>query len=97
MGLGIILVANLFLIQVNSSNTKSVFESIRILSKDRVMRLVHIFIILGLLIIIYSPLNSILNLAPLSLIQLLFTIVLGGASVLWYEIVKFINRINPNL
>lgn len=92
MGLGVILIANLFLVQVNSSDIDSIFKSVKRLAKDRIMRAVHILVIAGLLIIIYTPLNGFLKLAPLSAGQLFAVIGLGAASVWWYEIVKLIKR-----
>ena len=93
MGLGVILIANLFLVQVNSSDIDSIFMSIKCLVKDRVMWAVNILVIAGLLIMLYSPLNSFLKLAPLSAGQLLIIIGLGAASVLWYEIAKLAKRL----
>jgi Ca2+-transporting ATPase len=49
--------------------------------------------IAGLLLIIYSPLNGFLKLAPLSALQLLMVFGIAAVSVLWYEIVKLIRRI----
>ena len=88
MGLGVILISNLFLVQVNSSDTDSIFTSIKRLAEDKVMWAVNIIIIAGLLIMLYSPINGFLKLAPLPIGQLLIVVGLGAASVLWYEIVK---------
>lgn len=93
MGLGIILIANLSLVQVNSSDTDSIFKTVKRLAKDKIMWAVNILIIVGLLIILYTPLNGFLKLAPLSAGQLLTVIGLGAVSVWWYEIVKLIKRI----
>ena len=90
MGLGVIIVANLFLVQVNSSNHDFMFKSMKLLIKDKVMWIVNIFTIVGFVLIIYTPLNSFLKLAPLSLDQFFAVILIGAASVLWYELVKLI-------
>ena len=92
MGLGAILIANLFLVQVNSSDVDSMIKSFRRLVKDKVMWAVNILVIAGLLVMLYSPINSFLKLAPLSAIQLLSVFGFGAISVLWYEIVKFTKR-----
>lgn len=92
MGLGIILVANLLLVQVNSSDTDSIFKSLRRLAKDKVMWAVHILVVGGLLAVLYTPLGGFLKLAPLSAGQLFAVFGLGAASVLWYEIVKIVKR-----
>ena len=88
MGLAIIMIANLFLVQVNSSDHDFAFRSLLRLIKDKVMWLVTLGTFAGLIIILYSPINSFLKLAPLSLKQFLTVFIIGAASVLWYEIVK---------
>jgi len=93
MGLAVIMIANLFLVQVNSSDTDSIITSVRRLAKDKVMWGINIATLLGLLIILYTPLNGFLRLAPLSAGQFFAAFGFAAISVLWYEIVKFINRI----
>lgn len=93
MGLGVIMLANLFLVQVNSSEHDYIFISIKKLMKDKVMWAVNIFTLLGLGIILYSPLNQILKLSPLSTNQALITFALAAVSVLWYELIKLIRKL----
>ena len=93
MGLAIIMVANLFLVQVNSSETDFAFTTFKLLIKDKVMWIANSAIIIGLLVIVYSPLNSFLKLAPLSGIELLSVFLIAGISVLWYEFVKLFKKI----
>ncbi len=91
-GLAIIMLANLFLVQVNSSDRHFAVQSIKQLNKDKVMWGANIGTVLMLLVILYSPLNAYLKLSPLPGSLLLITIVIAAVSVLWYEIVKiFIN------
>jgi Ca2+-transporting ATPase len=45
---------------------------------------------------LYTPLNRILNLAPLSLSQFFIAVGIAAVSVLWYEIVKIFNNMNLN-
>ncbi|NCB52654.1 MAG: cation-translocating P-type ATPase [Clostridia bacterium] len=94
MGLSIIMLANLFLVQVNSSSRDFAVQSMRLLLRDKVMWAVNIFTVLGLLVILYTPLSGILKLAPLSLYQMLICFAVAAASVLWYEIIKLINLFN---
>lgn len=94
MGLSIIMLANLFLVQVNSSYTDFAFQSMKYLMKDKIMWMVNLGTIAGLLIIIYSPMNKILKLAPLSISNILLVVAIAAVSVLWYEIVKLANKIN---
>ncbi len=93
MGLSIVMLANLFLVQVNSSNYDFVFQSVHRLAKDKVMWAVLIGTITGLFLILYTPLNGILKLAPLTIGQFFLVIGISAVSVLWYEIVKFTNHI----
>lgn len=93
MGLTIIMLSNLFLVQVNSSDHDFAFQSISRLVKDRVMRTVNIGTLLMLAIILYTPLAHILKLAPLTAGQLFGSAGIAAAAVLWYEIVKLFNQI----
>lgn len=93
MGLSIIILANLFLVQVNSSNFDFVFQSITRLAKDKVMWVIALGTVTGLLTILYTPLSSFLKLAPLSVGQFFLAAGIAAASVLWYEVVKLVNYI----
>jgi Ca2+-transporting ATPase len=88
MGLSIIMLANLFLVQVNSSDYNNIFCSFRQLMNDKVMWAVNGGTIVLLAVILYSPLAELLKLAPLSAWQMLTALGLAAASVLWYELVK---------
>jgi Ca2+-transporting ATPase len=92
MGIATIMLANLFLVHTNSSDTDNILTSIKRLSKDKVMWAVIIFTLLSLCAILYTPLNSSLKLAPLTAGQILMVLGLSAGSVLWYEIIKLINR-----
>lgn len=92
MGLSIVMIANIFLVMVNSSNHEFVFRSVRNLAKDRVFWAVILGTFAGLFIIMYSPLSTILSLTGLTIIQFLMALGIAGASVLWYEIIKIIKR-----
>lgn len=92
MGLAILMLSNLLLVQVISSDYEYAFQSITKLAKDKVMWAVNIITIVGLLLILYTPLAGFLKLAPLTAIQLLVTVLIACASVLWYEIVKVIKH-----
>ena len=88
MGLSIIMLANLFLVQVNSSDYDNIFYSIRQLLNDKVMWAVNAGTVILLAVILYSPLAGLLKLAPLSALQMLTALGLAASSVLWYELVK---------
>lgn len=95
MGLSVIIIANLFLVYVNSSNYDFAFQSMSRLAGDKVMWGVFIGTIAGLLVILLTPFQGVLKLAPLSAGQLLCAVGIAGISVLWYEIVKLVKRAIP--
>ena len=93
MGLAIIMISNLLLVQVNSSDHDFAVQSFMRLIKDKVMWIVNIVSILGLLIILYSPLNRYLKLAPLTWIQLISVVGIAAVAVMWYELVKLVYKL----
>lgn len=94
MGLAIIMLSNLFLVQVNSSDCDFAFHSLKRLMKDKVMWAVNLGTLALLGIILYSPLNALLKLAPLSASLLLKAACIAAVAVFWYELVKLIKRQN---
>ncbi len=93
MGLAIIMLANLFLVHVNSSNYDFAVQSLGQLAKDKVMWTVNIGTIAGLLLILYTPLCGFLKLAPLTAGQFFTAFGIAAVSVLWYEVVKLVKFI----
>ncbi len=96
MGLTIILMANILLVQVNSSDSELAIKSVKRLAKDKVMWGVSLGTIAGLLLILYTPINVFLKLSPLSLKQFGVAIFISIISVSWYEIVKVVKATNKN-
>ncbi|MEA5067358.1 MAG: cation-translocating P-type ATPase, partial [Christensenellaceae bacterium] len=92
MGLGILMLSNLLLVQVNSSDHDFLAHSIHRLARDRVMWLTNIGTLAGLAVILYTPLANVLKLAPLSGGQLLVVLGMALASTLWYELVKAVRK-----
>ncbi len=92
MGLGIVMIANLLLVQVNASAVDSVLRSVRLLAKDKVMWAVNILTLVGFAVIVYSPFHAVLKLSPLNVAQLVAVIGMALISTLWYEAVKAIAR-----
>lgn len=94
MGLTIIMLANLFLVQVNSSDHDSVIRSILRLAQDKVMWVVNLGTLALLSVILYTPISAYLKLAPLSGSQFLTALALSALSVLWYELVKLVKKLH---
>lgn len=93
MGLAVLIVANLFLVQVNSSNNLFGIQTFIKLIHDKVIWLILGGTMLILLALIYAPINSFLDLAPLSLTQLAICAALGMVSVCWYDLIKLARRV----
>lgn len=93
MGVTIILLANVLLVQVNSSNSEFAVKSFIKLINDKVMWAISLGTILGVLLILYTPLCDFLKLSPLSLNQFITVLSIAVASVFWYEIVKLVKYI----
>jgi len=92
LGLAVIMLANLFLVQVNSSDRDSALSSAKRLLRDKVMWAANLGTLALLGVILYTPVGGLLRLAPLSVLQLLLALGIAAASVLWYEIVKLVSR-----
>lgn len=97
MGLAIILLSNVFLVQVNSSNTEFAFISFRRLIRDKVMWSVIAGTIIGLLVMLYSPINTFFKMAPLSVNQLLSVVGIAFIAVMWYELIKLMNYLRRKI
>ena len=83
MGISILLLANMLLVQVNSSDTDFAFQSFFRLCKDRVMWAASLGTIAELALILYTPLSGFLKLAPLFPNQALLAAGISFASVFW--------------
>lgn len=57
------------------------------------MWLISLGTIIGIAIILYSPLARILGLAALSMKQLIIVFFISFVSIMWYEVVKLINKL----
>ena len=93
MGISVIIIANLFLVHVNSSNYDLVVHSMIRLAKDKVMWFVFIGTVTGLLLILYTPLHVFLKLTPLPVGHFFAAVGIAAVSVLWYEIVKLFKKL----
>ena len=92
MGLAIIILSNLFLVQVNSSEHNFATNSAKRLAKDKVMWAANIGSLAMLTLILFSPLNIILKLSPLSPQLFAAAVGISFVSVFWYELVKLYKR-----
>lgn len=91
-GIAVIIVANIFLVHVNSSDSDSIFKNLKKLKKDKVMIIANAVTFLLLISVLYSPLSQFLNLTALSLPQLILAVIFGIFSVSWWEFIKLYKK-----
>ncbi|WP_313294610.1 cation-translocating P-type ATPase, partial [Faecalispora jeddahensis] len=96
MALAILFLSNLLLVQVNSSRTDFVFQSLKRLRKNRVMWAATLGTVAALMLMLYTPLCGILRLAPLTAGQFLLAAAIAFAAVMWYELVKLAGHSREN-
>lgn len=94
MGISVIILSNLFLVFVNSSQIDSAFYSAKKLLKDKIVCSAIVFTLVVMCLIIYTPIREFLKLAPLTISQLLSVVTASFIAVFWFEIVKFVKRRN---
>lgn len=90
MGLAILVLSNLLLVYVNSSDNRPAIVSFVKNIRDWVLGAINGGILLMLLLVLYTPLSKVLQLNPLSLSQLAACLGISAAAVLWFELVKLI-------
>ena len=93
IGLAIIMLSNMLLVQVNSSESEFAYRSMMNLKKDPVMWAVGFGTLIGLGLILYTPIAEFLSLAPLTLNQVLRVIVTSFIAVMWYDVVKIFKKV----
>ncbi len=92
-GMATLIFANIFLVYINISSTRSVVESLWLLRKDKVMHIISGAVLFGLIGIIYVPvLNRIVGTEPLTGACLCYAVLLAVAATFWWEVVKLIRR-----
>lgn len=94
LGLTVIFLSNILLVQVNSSETDLTYRSFMRLAKDKVMWLINGGTLLILAVLLYTPINHYIKLAPLNISQFMLVAGLSVVSVMWYEAVKAVRLFN---
>ncbi len=92
MALVIIMLSNLFLVQVNSSNHELVIKSLKKIIKDKIIIAVNVITVLAIVLLLYTPLRNIVMFVPLSLTQITYCLIIAFVSVFWYEIIKLFKK-----
>ena len=92
-GFTVLVFSSILLVLVNCSESETVVTIIKRLKKEKGIWVTNLILLMGLLLLIYTPLNVKFDFAPLSLSNLLISFVLSLASVVWYDIVKIYRRL----
>lgn len=95
MALLALVFSNIFIVQVNSSDSDLVYQTLPKLIKDKVMLIINLVVIVTGFLLVYSPLNSLFGFQPLTAIELVIVFAVAFASVFWYELVKLAKRKRP--
>ena len=91
-GFTVLVLSNILLVIENCSETENIIKIISKIGKDYGIWAVTFITLGGLLLLIYSPLHNTLGFYSLSLPYFFIVIIISIISVLWYEIVKIIQR-----
>lgn len=92
VALGIIIVSNVLLIQVNLSESDFIVTNIINTLKDKVMTLSSIGTIVLFFGMLYTPIGDYLKLTPLTFSQVIMILIMSLLAVIWYEIFKILKK-----
>ncbi len=87
-----LVLANILLVAVNSSETDSILRIIKKLKSEKGIWGVNLITIIALYIMIYSPFHENLGFTPLSALLQIIVLMVTLISVLWYELVKLARK-----
>ncbi|MBS7020311.1 MAG: cation-translocating P-type ATPase [Firmicutes bacterium] len=88
LGLLVIVLGNLFLVQVNSSESRYAYTTLKKLKHDKVIWGIHLLTLFMVIVIFCTPCAPFFKLTQLSITQLLLGIFISFISVYWFELVK---------
>jgi P-type Ca2+ transporter type 2C len=96
-GFVVLVISSMLLVLINCSETETIITIIRRLRKEKLIWLVNLVIVIGLLAAIYTPLHLSFGFSSLSLSDMLISITLSFAAVIWYDIVKIFRRLTKEM
>ena len=88
-----LIAANIFLTLINRSFYYSVFTTLKY-KNNLVPVIIGITIVITALLLFVQPLTAFFQFVPLNVSELIVSIAIGFVSVLWFEVVKWRNRVN---
>ncbi len=92
-GFVVLVLSSILLVLINCSETESFIATVKRLKNEKGIWCINLIIIIGLFVMIYTPLHDKFGFAPLSFSKLLIAIALSLAAVIWYDIVKLFRRL----
>jgi Ca2+-transporting ATPase len=92
----VLITANIFLTLINRSFYYSILTTLKY-KNNMVLGIIFLTITIVGLILYIKPLTVFFEFETLNGLQLMICFTVGFLSVIWYEIVKFIKRIKPNV
>ncbi len=92
-GFIVLVLSSILLVLVNCSEKETIITIIRRLKKEKGIWITNLILVVGLFVLIYSPLHDKFGFAPLSFSKLLISVVLSFAAVVWYDIVKIFRNL----
>ncbi|MEG0618338.1 MAG: cation-translocating P-type ATPase [Bacilli bacterium] len=97
MGLLTIMFGNFFLVLVNATEKDSIFITLKKVIKDRTLIIINTILIIGIFLVIYSPISGFLKLTSLTLNQMIVVIASSFTAIFWYELVKCFKKLKRRL
>ncbi|MEI7943145.1 MAG: cation-translocating P-type ATPase C-terminal domain-containing protein, partial [Candidatus Riflemargulisbacteria bacterium] len=92
MAFVILIVSNLLLVLVNSSEFHSIITCAKNLFKEKLIIIINSGIILIAILAVYTPLATYLKFTALEPLEMLCALGISIVAVLWYEIVKLVKN-----
>ena len=92
-GFVVLVCSSILLVLINCSETESIITTVRRLKHEKGIWRVNLILVIGLLAMIYTPLHDKFGFAPLSSSDMLISVALSFAAVIWYDIVKIFRRL----
>ncbi len=87
-GFVVLVCSSILLVYINCSETETILATVRRLKREKVIWGVNLIILIGLFAMIYTPLHENFGFVPLGWSDLLISITLSIAAVIWYDVVK---------
>ena len=92
-GFVVLVLSSILLVLVNCSEAETIITIIRRLRNEKGIWITNLVLLLGLFLLIYTPLHNKFGFVPLGRSNILISVVLSIAAVVWYDIVKIFRNL----